>query len=398
MFSKKLKDLASKVKNELSDVEGLKGKAAGLKNLHFGSIDDMVGSLKGLPEPDYDEHNQAISIDFISLMRGMHIKPETGIFSIGGKGTEGFISVYFLPTKDKEGKELAYEPSSTNPDRFLLRAHLVRVDKSEEELCATFTLATSKVLFPASKVYVTGGSGASDNFTMNADLRDGGDYQLRFYHLTKHFYTHDFSVRKTKASDAFSTIQEMYTMTGSWEMDGLLQVRHDDVSESYEMRFQPIISYSHLKAWSDKQAIDPRASCRRKLTLLRDGVIIGTDCLEENDNGDLFAEKEIPAFLDYSLQVGKLLSQHGDARFLKVPKVIEGTELWVKNNELKSGRYEIVMEVTHLKDRPDFTACYQFELSDGVFQVIDTDSEKEYPFPRNGGKDFIILKHTIKNQ
>ena len=136
MFSKKLKDLASKA---AADNTGFGKKIKNLVKNGPPSMEGMADAIMGKdrPEPNWNEKPFPPVIEFKSLLNGLKMKAETGEFKIET------LKAYYLPEYDTEGEKLKYDPSTVLADKLLLRADLHKAN--DEKPLVKFYLCSSGI-------------------------------------------------------------------------------------------------------------------------------------------------------------------------------------------------------------------------------------------------------------
>lgn len=345
-------------------------------------------SGKAKVELNYSEHRFAPVMEFQSLLSNLSLNPETGVFT-----TVGLLNAYFLPSKDKSGNLADYSSKANDPDQTLIRADIVNVSGGDKTV-ATFHYMAQKVNRVITPIDLISGYGSKNRFVKETELKQAGDYEMRFYLLDEPFYAFAFQVVETKSDDPYSPIGAIYTLGGDWEAQALLQVNSDDNGAKHQLRFQPILAYRGFHIRSGRESLQLNGEAERKVVLKRGANVIGTFHFEESKGEDVFEDKYVPAFDDFNLRVGREDISSGVRAFQKVPKVETAGERNLLMEDLTDGNYTVEMTVKGMSDRPDFTKTYHFTVRNGKVLPSPKANRSKHQNPLTlieSGRDFVVI-------
>lgn len=339
-------------------------------------------------EFDLSSQRFAPVMEFQSLLSNLSLDPQSGVFT-----TKGMLNAYFLPEKDKNGNLADYNSNANDPDQMLIRADIINMNGGAEKVVSFHYMAQeiNRVVTP---IDLKSGYGSKNRFVTQTELKTPGAYEMRFYLAGQHFYTYAFNVIKTESDDPYSPVEAMYTLGGNWEDMALLQVNSNDKGLKHRLSFQPILAYRGFHIRSGREDLQLNAEAERKVVLKRGEETIGTFRFEESKGDDIFGDKYIPSFDDFSLRVGREDVTSGLLPFQKVPKVETAGEREVLMEDLTDGDYSIELSVRGMSDRADFTKVYHFSVSNGkVIQMARAD-RKRHDNPLTlieTGRDIVII-------
>ncbi len=337
---------------------------------------------------DFSGQRFAPVMEFQSLLSNLSLDPQTGMFT-----TKGLLNAYFLPANDKNGNPADYNSNENDPDRMLIRADIVNMSGGGEKV-ASFHYMAQKINRVITPIDLKSGYGSKNRFVTEAELKTPGAYEMRFYLTDQHFYTYPFEVIKTESDDPYSPVEAMYTLGGSWEDMALLQINSNDKGPKHRLSFQALLAYRGFHIRSGREDLQLNGEAERKVVLKRDDQVIGTFRFEESKSDDIFGDKYVPAFDNFSLTVGREDVTSGLMPFQKVPRVITAGEREILMEDLTDGDYSIEMSVRGMSDRPDFTKVYSFSVSGGKVQPIKQANRKQNSDPLTlieTGREMIII-------
>lgn len=339
---------------------------------------------------DFSGQRFAPVMEFQSLLSNLSLDPQTGIFT-----TKGLLNAYFLPANDKNGNPADYNSNENDPDQMLIRADIVNMSGGEEKV-ASFHYMAQKINRVITPIDLKSGYGSKNRFVTEAELKTPGAYEMRFYLTDQHFYTYHFKVVKTESDDPYSPVEAMYTLGGSWEDMALLQINSNDMGAKHRLIFQPLLAYRGFHIRSGREDLQLNGEAERKVILKRGDTVIGTFRFEESKSDDIFGDKYVPAFDNFSLRVGREDVTSGMLPFQKVPRVKTAGEREVLMEDLSDGNYSIEMSVRGMSDRPDFTKIYAFTMRNGKVQPMKQANRKQHDNPLTlieTGREMIIISN-----
>ncbi|GAB5526056.1 MAG: hypothetical protein Roseis2KO_39280 [Roseivirga sp.] len=337
---------------------------------------------------DFSGQRFAPVIEFQSLLSNLSLDPQTGVFT-----TKGMLNAYFLPANDKDGNPADYNSNENDPDQMLIRADIIRMSGGGEKV-ASFHYMAQRINRVITPIDLKSGYGSKNRFVTEAELKTPGAYEMRFYLTGQHFYTYPFEVIKTESDDPYSPVEAMYTLGGSWENMALLQINSNDKGPKHRLSFQPLLAYRGFHIRSGREDLQLNGEAERKVVLKREDKVIGTFRFEESKSDDIFGEKYVPAFDNFSLRVGREEVTSGLMPFQKVPKVITAGEREILMEDLTDGDYSIELSVRGMSDRPDFVKVYRFSVANGKVQPIKQANRKQHDNPLTlieTGREMIII-------
>ncbi|MCE7996807.1 MAG: hypothetical protein HEP71_32905 [Roseivirga sp.] len=345
-------------------------------------------SPKAGVEFDLGSQRFAPVMEFQSLLSNLNLDPQTGVFT-----TVGLLNAYFLPAEDKDGNLADYNSNANDPDQMLIRADIINMSGGAEKV-ASFHYMAQKVNRVITPIELKSGYGSKNRFVTKTELKSPGAYEMRFYLAGQHFYTYPFEVIKTESDDPYSPVEAMYTLGGSWEDLALLQVNSNDKGPGHRLNFQPLLAYRGFHVRSGREDLQLNGEAQRKVVLKRREKAIGTFRFEESKGDDIFGDKYVPAFDDFSLRVGREDVTSGLLPFQKVPRVETAGEREVLMEDLTDGDYSIELSVKGMSDRPDFTKVYHFSVSNGKVRPLARADRSRHNDPLTlieTGRDLVII-------
>ena len=320
-----------------------------------GQFGKLIKGKDAMPIANFDEKRFPPAISFQSLLTDLKLDPQTGILKIHS------LQAYFLPSKDVQGAKLDYNPSTNNPDELLLRADLLQGGAR----LTSFYFEAFNILPVETQITISTKGPAEKGFVTDFQFSEAGTYELKFYLTGTHFYTFPFDVVESESDDPYSPVSKIYTLSGFFEDVGLLRTNYNSQGPNTRLIFQPVFAYRgiHLQA-GNTAYLQTFGTGKIKCSLIYQGKVIGSRCIDESSSNDLFGDPHEPIFCQYDFNLGKLLPYNGSFSFLKLPVPSAG-ENFIQMKDLKDGAYIIEMEVTKLADRADFKKTFRFSVSNG---------------------------------
>lgn len=255
------------------------------------------------------------------------------------------LEVGFLPTRTKDGQEVNYSPIlESNTDKFRppLRADVI--EKGTGKLKGQQFFKAEIEVAPFYKLKVV--NQYSDYFPFWVNVTEG-DYELRFYVGTTHFYTFPFKIEKKSNPDPYSPVKDFYFLRGAWEEWGTIELRED------EMVFNHYLTDRNAEVKSQANWDESRPY-EAILKLSKDGKVIGA-CDIDNEGKIIMhdAGTRHGVWRSLVLQI---------FAFPVTPK--NTTRRYLKPSELKDGTYQIELSIKDPKGKIS-TEKYGFTMKAG---------------------------------
>ena len=256
------------------------------------------------------------------------------------------LDVSFLPKKTKSGEAVNYA-GYANPVP-LLRMEVV--DVTTGAIKGTLHYGAKASILPFYEMEQLTGK----NYAFSVTVKEG-NYELRFFAGTKHFYTYPFRVEKKTNPDPYASVHDLYFLKGPWEEWGRVEFGPDNDFIFNFYLTDASTTITNQSVWDNSKQYD------FLIKMYRDGKMAGAHRIQNMGNGFEYA--------GIQTRNGKWMKF--DATMFAYPVVATGTgagsKKFLKKDELKDGNYTLDLL---LKDKAgvEKTLQYTFVVKNGVIQ------------------------------
>ncbi len=256
------------------------------------------------------------------------------------------LEVSFLPKKTKSGEAVNYAGYANKTP--LLRMEVV--DVATGAIKGTLHYGAKASILPFYEMEQLTGK----NYAFSVTVKEG-NYELRFFAGTKHFYTYPFSVEKKTNPDPYASVHDLYFLKGPWEEWGRVEFGPDNDFIFNFYLTDASTTITNQSVWDNSKPYD------FMIKMYRDGKMVGAHRIQNVGNGFEYA--------GIQTRNGKWMKF--DATLYAYPVVATGTgagsKKFLKKDELKDGNYTLDLL---LKDQAgvEKTLQYTFVVKNGAIQ------------------------------